>query len=50
MWVETAAYPRVGVPTRIEAALVIHGEEQPYARFTWRDIEFDQPVACRTYR
>ncbi|MBC8152604.1 MAG: hypothetical protein H7Z72_06810 [Bacteroidetes bacterium] len=33
------------VPTRIEAAWVISGEEKPYARFILRDIEFDQPYA-----
>lgn len=31
------------VPTRIEAAWVIDGVEQPYARFTVREIEYDQP-------
>jgi len=33
------------VPTWIEAAWVIDGEEKPYARFILRDIEFDQPQA-----
>ncbi|GAB3643641.1 hypothetical protein GCM10027423_42780 [Spirosoma arcticum] len=33
------------VPTRIEAAWVIKGEEKPYARFVLRDIEYDQPYA-----
>ncbi|MDB5241376.1 MAG: hypothetical protein JWP57_2001 [Spirosoma sp.] len=33
------------VPTRAGAAWVIDGEEKPYARFTLRDIEYDQPYA-----
>ena len=31
------------VPTRIEAAWVIEGEEKPYARFILRDIAYDKP-------
>lgn len=31
------------VPTRIEAVWIIDGVEQPYARFTVREIEYDQP-------
>jgi hypothetical protein len=34
------------VPTRAEAAWLIEGEEKPYARFTVRDISYNQP---RTY-
>jgi hypothetical protein len=33
------------IPTHAEVAWVIDGEEKPYARFTLRDIAYDQPYA-----
>lgn len=33
------------IPTQASAAWVIGGEEKPYARFTLREIEYDQPYA-----